>query len=125
MYTYLFFFLYNVVDLPNEEDRAEILKILLKDENHNISLQQLAKKTEHYSGSDLKNVCVTAALRAVQQEVATEVPQTLTMNHFEEALKMVPPSSSEEMDSLIEIRKWDNKFGDGKKKKKSSIGFSS
>lgn len=114
-----------LVDLPNEKDRAEILKILLKDDNHNISIQDLAKKTEHYSGSDLKNVCVTAALKAVQQEVTTKVPQSLSMEHFEEALKMVPPSSSEEMDSLVEIRKWDSKFGDGKKKKKSSIGFSS
>lgn len=122
---HLFIILYDVVDLPNEKDRAEILKILLKDDNHNISIQDLAKKTEHYSGSDLKNVCVTAALKAVQQEVTTKVPQSLSMEHFEEALKMVPPSSSEEMDSLVEIRKWDSKFGDGKKKKKSSIGFSS
>lgn len=129
-FTYFFiyllpFFIYNIVDLPNEEDRLEILKILLKDDKHQISLQELAKKTEHYSGSDLKNVCVTAALRAVQQQVQTKIPQTLTMGHFQEALKMVPPSSSEEMDSLVEIRKWDSKFGDGKKKKKSLIGFSS
>lgn len=110
--------------MPNVEDRAEILNILLKDEEHQISVEELAKKTEHYSGSDLKNVCVTAALTAVQQQVKTNVSQSLNMDHFNIALKMVPPSSSEEMDSLIEIRKWDAKFGDGKKKKKSNIGFS-
>ncbi|KAG2206699.1 hypothetical protein INT47_003641 [Mucor saturninus] len=113
-----------LVDLPNVEDRAEILNILLKDEEHEISVEELAKKTEHYSGSDLKNVCVTAALTAVQQQVKTNMSQSLNMDHFNTALKMVPPSSSEEMDSLIEIRKWDAKFGDGKKKKKSNIGFS-
>lgn len=97
----------------------------MQDEDHQVSLVELAKATEHYSGSDLKNVCVTAALRAVQQQVATKIPQSLTMNHFKEAIKMVPPSSSEDMDSLVEIRKWDSKFGDGKKQKKTHIGFSS
>lgn len=110
--------------MPNLEDRAEILNILLKDEIHVLSIQELAKKTEHYSGSDLKNVCVTAALTAAQQELKTNTSQQLNMSHFETALKMIPPSSSEEMDSLKEIRKWDTKFGDGKKKKKSTIGFS-
>ncbi|KAG0750110.1 hypothetical protein G6F16_000843 [Rhizopus arrhizus] len=115
-----------LVDLPNEQDRLEILKILLKDEQHQASLEELAKSTKHYSGSDLKNVCVTAALRAVQEQVKAKEssPIILTMNHFKEALKMVPPSSSEEMGSLVEIRKWDSQFGDGKKKKKTSIGFS-
>ncbi|KAI7906976.1 P-loop containing nucleoside triphosphate hydrolase protein [Cokeromyces recurvatus] len=114
-----------LVDLPNEEDRIEILKILLRDEDHQVSVKELAKMTEHYSGSDLKNVCVSAALKAVQQEAQSKIPQVLTMEHFREALKMVPPSSNEDMDSLVEIRKWDSKFGDGKKKKKTSIGFSS
>ncbi|KAI9486388.1 MAG: hypothetical protein EXX96DRAFT_548863 [Benjaminiella poitrasii] len=114
-----------LVDLPNEEDRVEILKILMRDENHQVSFRELAKATENYSGSDLKNVCVTAALKAVQQEVLSKKPEALTMDHFKEALKMVPPSSNEDMDSLVELKKWDNKFGDGKKRKKTSIGFSS
>ncbi|KAL7331522.1 hypothetical protein PS15p_203704 [Mucor circinelloides] len=113
-----------LVDLPNEEDRAEILKILLKDEDHHVSIAELAKATEHYSGSDLKNVCVTAALKAVQEQVATNQPQVLNMEHFKEAIKMVPASSSDDMESLVELKKWDSKYGDGKKKKKPSIGFS-
>ncbi|KAI8092235.1 P-loop containing nucleoside triphosphate hydrolase protein [Gilbertella persicaria] len=112
-----------LVDLPNQQDRIEILNILLQDEPHQVSLVEIAKATEHYSGSDLKNVCVTAALKAVQQQVATNIPQVLTMEHFKEAIRMVPPSSSEEMESLVEIRKWDSKFGDGKKKNKVMIGF--
>lgn len=114
-----------LVDLPNEQDRLEIFKILLQDEQHQASLHELAKLTEHYSGSDLKNVCVTAALKAVQEQVKTKKTSqvVITMDHFKEALKMVPPSSSEEMGSLVEIRKWDSQFGDGKKKKKTSIGF--
>lgn len=113
-----------LVDLPTEQDRLEILKILTRDEQHEVSLTELAKSTQHYSGSDLKNVCVTAALKAVQEQVKSEKVVLLNMEHFKEALKMVPPSSSEEMGSLIEIRKWDRQFGDGKRKQKTSIGFS-
>lgn len=113
-----------IVDLPNEQDRSEILKILLQDEKHQIELGDLALATEHYSGSDLKNLCVTAALKAVQQQVQTNKPQPLIMDHFTQALKMVPASSSEDMDSLVEIRKWASQYGDGGKKKKSHLGFS-
>lgn len=112
-----------LVDLPNEKDRVEILKILLQDQEHQVAYEEVAKMTEHYSGSDLKNVCVTAALKAVQQEISTKTPQTLTIEHFKEAIKMIPPSSSEDMDTVVEIRKWDSKFGDGKKKKKPMLGF--
>ena len=45
-----------LVDLPGEKEREEILKILLKDETigEDVTPQFLAKKTESFSGSDLK-----------------------------------------------------------------------
>lgn len=114
-----------LVDLPKEDDRMEILKILLRDEEHEVSLAELARSTEHYSGSDLKNLCVTTALRAVQQEVSSKKKRILTQAHFDEALKLVRPSSAEDMDSLVEIRKWASKYGDGgSERKKQAIGFS-
>ncbi|GJE90842.1 AAA-domain-containing protein [Phanerochaete sordida] len=63
-----------LVDLPGEKEREEILKILLRDEKFaaDVDLKQLAKKTESFSGSDLKNLCVSAALDAVKERV--EVP---------------------------------------------------
>ncbi|KAI8384604.1 P-loop containing nucleoside triphosphate hydrolase protein [Radiomyces spectabilis] len=112
-----------LVDLPKEEDRAHILQMLLRDEQHKVSVAELARVTEHYSGSDLKNLCVTAALRAVQQEVSTKKKRVLGQEHFDQALKLVPASSGEDMDSVIEIRKWAAKYGDGDKKKKPHLGF--
>ncbi|KAI8097560.1 uncharacterized protein BX664DRAFT_293163 [Halteromyces radiatus] len=112
-----------LVDLPKKEDRTEILKKLLKDEDYNISVEKLAQATPHYSGSDLKNLCVTAALKSIQQGNKDQ-KRRLEQIHFDEALKMVPASSSEDMDSLVEIRKWALKYGDGyQKKPKSSFGF--
>ncbi|KAL7419851.1 hypothetical protein Q5752_005767 [Cryptotrichosporon argae] len=58
-----------LVDLPREEDRLAILKILLRDEHlaEDVELAQIAKDTEGYSGSDLKHVCVSAALASVKE----------------------------------------------------------
>ncbi|PIL24102.1 transporter [Ganoderma sinense ZZ0214-1] len=60
-----------LVDLPGEKEREEILKILLRDEALavDVDLKQLAKKTDSFSGSDLKHLCVSAALDAVKERV--------------------------------------------------------
>ncbi|KAG6878708.1 hypothetical protein C0993_011523 [Termitomyces sp. T159_Od127] len=60
-----------LVDLPGEKEREEILKILLRDEvlAPDLDISALAKKTESFSGSDLKHLCVSAALDAVKENV--------------------------------------------------------
>ncbi|KAH7915013.1 hypothetical protein BJ138DRAFT_1123072 [Hygrophoropsis aurantiaca] len=60
-----------LVDLPGEKEREEILKILLRDEqlSPDMDLKTLAKQTESFSGSDLKHLCVSAALDAVKEDV--------------------------------------------------------
>ncbi|KAJ8520421.1 hypothetical protein ONZ45_g2750 [Pleurotus djamor] len=60
-----------LVDLPGEKEREEILKILLRDENlaEDVNPHLLAKRTESFSGSDLKHLCVSAALDAVKETV--------------------------------------------------------
>ncbi|KAF7322928.1 AAA domain-containing protein [Mycena chlorophos] len=60
-----------LVDLPGEHERAEILNILLRDEalGPDADTHSIAKKTEGFSGSDLKHLCVSAALDAVKESV--------------------------------------------------------
>ncbi|TRM61925.1 P-loop containing nucleoside triphosphate hydrolase protein [Schizophyllum amplum] len=60
-----------LVDLPGEKERDEILKILLRDETlgADVATDLLAKRTESFSGSDLKHLCVSAALDAVKETV--------------------------------------------------------
>ncbi|CAA0836123.1 P-loop containing nucleoside triphosphate hydrolases superfamily protein [Striga hermonthica] len=62
------------VDLPDVEVRLKILKVILaKEELENgFSYEQLAKATESYSGSDLKNLCVAAAYIPVQEFLEEE-----------------------------------------------------
>ena len=129
-----------LVDLPTESDRLAILKIHLRDEvlAEGVDLAELAKKTPFYSGSDLKNLAVAAALECVREEnesakkhVGVEPymhaeKRTLTVAHFEKALGEISASISEDMTSLRDIKKFDEQFGDkrGKKRKSARWGFS-
>jgi len=59
-----------LVDLPTQADRKEILRIHLAGEqlDDSVDLGNLATRTPFYSGSDLKNVAVSAALACVKEE---------------------------------------------------------
>ncbi|CAK9156353.1 unnamed protein product [Ilex paraguariensis] len=65
------------VDLPDAENRLKILKIILAEENlqSGFQFEHLSNETEGYSGSDLKNLCIAAAYRPVQEllEIKMEV----------------------------------------------------
>ncbi|KAJ4989334.1 mitochondrial AAA ATPase [Stagonosporopsis vannaccii] len=82
-----------LVDLPTQADRKEILRIHLKGEqlDPSIDLDDLAKRTPFYSGSDLKNVAVSAALTCVKEEneVAAKAAAEATLTTPE------PPSEPE------------------------------
>ncbi|GER34347.1 P-loop containing nucleoside triphosphatehydrolases superfamily protein [Striga asiatica] len=57
-----------MVDLPSVENREKILRTLLsKEKVENLDFKEIATMTEGYSGSDLKNLCVTAAYRPVRE----------------------------------------------------------
>ncbi|MCJ1472007.1 hypothetical protein MMC13_000651 [Lambiella insularis] len=128
-----------LVDLPTEKDREAILRIHLKHESlaASVTISQLASQTPYYSGSDLKNLSVAAALACVREEndaaVAHSGPEpykhpprrTLAPRHFDRAMEEISASISEDMSSLTAIRKFDEKFGDrkGRRKKSSGYGF--
>lgn len=131
-----------LVDLPVEKDREAILKIHLKDEllDPEVSLAKLASETPFYSGSDLKNVAVAAALTCVREEFETAAAharestggakyqyaekRTLHPRHFTKAMEEISASISEDMGSLSAIRKFDEKYGDRRgRRKKGGYGF--
>lgn len=129
-----------LVDLPTEKDREAILSIHLKGEvlHPSISLPTLASQTPFYSGSDLKNLCVAAALACVREEFDTAAAakgdaegykypekRTLEQRHFDRAMEEISASISEDMGSLSAIRKFDEKYGDrrGRRKKAGGYGF--
>ncbi|RDW90369.1 ATP-binding protein [Aspergillus mulundensis] len=126
-----------LVDLPIEQDRLAILKIHLKEEalDASVDLAELARRTPLYSGSDLKNLCVAAALACVREENALaqqhtgdepyQYParRTLTWAHFTRGMEEISASISEDMSSLSAIRKFDEQYGDRKGRRKKSPGW--
>jgi ATP-dependent 26S proteasome regulatory subunit len=124
-----------LIDLPTAEDRLEILKIHLASEilDDTVDLKKIADESTLYSGSDLKNLCVSAALACVKEENAEFVKtgkypekRILSKRHFDKAAHEITASISDDMGSLGLIRKFDEKYGEriGRKKKpKNAWGF--
>ncbi|KAK3001816.1 hypothetical protein RJ639_021858 [Escallonia herrerae] len=63
-----------LVGLPTAENREMILKTLLAKEkvDEGLDFKDLATMTEGFSGSDLKNLCTTAAYRPVRELIQQE-----------------------------------------------------
>jgi transitional endoplasmic reticulum ATPase len=84
------------VSAPDEEARLSILKVhtermpLGKD----VDLAELAKLTKGYVGADLEALCREAAIVALREDRKARV---VNKNHFEEALRSVRSSVTEEV----------------------------
>lgn len=123
------------VDLPDAENRLKILKIILARENleSGFSFDQLANATEGYSGSDLKNLCIAAAYRPVQELLEEEIKghrvdeivmlRPLNLDDFVHSKAKVGPSVAYDAASMNELRKWNDRYGEGGSRRKSPFGF--
>ncbi|KAJ6419646.1 hypothetical protein OIU84_029712 [Salix udensis] len=122
------------VDLPDAENRMKILRIILNRENLESDFQfdKLANATEGYSGSDLKNLCIAAAYRPVEELLEEEkggkngaapALRPLNLEDFIQSKAKVGPSVSFDAASMNELRKWNEQYGEGGGRKKSPFGF--
>ncbi|KAG8476329.1 hypothetical protein CXB51_033289 [Gossypium anomalum] len=77
-----------MVGLPSSESREIILRTLLaKEKVEDLDFKELATMTEGYSGSDLKNLCITAAYRPVRELIKQERLKDQERKRQEEASK--------------------------------------
>ncbi|KAJ2926041.1 hypothetical protein H1R20_g11055, partial [Candolleomyces eurysporus] len=62
-----------LVDMPGLEMRKRILESYLRDEtlHDDVDLDKLATEAEGFSGSDLKNLCVAAAVASVKEAIGS------------------------------------------------------
>ncbi|KAM1064762.1 hypothetical protein ACFX15_019846 [Malus domestica] len=123
------------VDLPDVENRKKILSIFLAQENlaPGFQFDKLSEATEGYSGSDLKNLCIAAAYRPVQELLEEEkkdiksdaatVLRPLNLDDFIQSKAKVGPSVSYDASSMNELRKWNEQYGEGGTRRKSPFGF--
>ena len=81
---------------PDYKARVEILKIHTRNMPlaEDVNLEEIAKITEGYAGSDLEAICREAAMEALREDINAKV---VSRRHFEHALKRVRPSITKEM----------------------------
>ncbi|MEM2381703.1 MAG: CDC48 family AAA ATPase [Candidatus Nezhaarchaeales archaeon] len=90
---------------PDVKARLEILKVHTRSMPlaEDVDLQKIAEKTEYYTGADLEALCREAAMTALREDFK---PKKVSMKHFEEALKLVPPGlTPEDVKAYEEISK--------------------
>jgi len=60
-----------LIDYPNTEERKEIFESILKNEqlDPNIDILKLAEETDGFSGSEIRDMCKTAALNILEEVV--------------------------------------------------------
>ncbi|KAK7282029.1 hypothetical protein RIF29_10505 [Crotalaria pallida] len=135
-----------MVNLPDAPNRAKILKVILAKEDlcSDVDLEAIASMTDGYSGSDLKNLCVTAAHRPIKEILEKEKKEraaalaegrpapalsgsedirSLNMEDFKHAHQQVCASVSSESVNMTELLQWNELYGEGGSRRKSSLSY--
>ncbi len=74
---------------PDLKTRIEIFKVHTKRMplDKSVDLEELAKKTENYTGADIEGICREAGMEAIRSASAK-----VTMHHFENSMKTLKPT---------------------------------
>ena len=90
-----------LVTTPNEASRLEILSVHTKDITltRDVDLNKLAKQTDGFSGADLEALAREAGTNAMRKNINSE---TVSKKDFDDALKLLRPSVSEDMNKQYE-----------------------
>jgi transitional endoplasmic reticulum ATPase len=85
------------VPVPERDGRLHILKIHTRDMplDADVDLDEIASRTDGYTGADLEDVVRRAGLQALRENLDVEY---VSMNYFEDALKETRASVTPEMD---------------------------
>ncbi|XP_052620106.1 uncharacterized protein LOC111880508 isoform X1 [Lactuca sativa] len=135
-----------MVNLPDAANRAKILKVILakEDLSPDIDLDAVASMTEGYSGSDLKNLCVTAAHCPIREIIEKEKKEhaaaiaegkpapalsessdirALNLDDFKFAHEQVCASVSSESVNMNELVQWNELYGEGGSRRKKPLSY--
>jgi len=94
------------VTLPDMTSRKDLFKQYVSKLNNDssIKIDELAKMSESYSASDIKDICQSVQLKVVNELFengdptnGSEVPRVINISDFKEMLKVRKPSVSSEM----------------------------
>ncbi|KAG6545358.1 hypothetical protein Mapa_013207 [Marchantia paleacea] len=111
------------IPLPNEESRRDLIKINLKDVDiaKDVDVEELARRTDGYSGDDLTNICRDASMNGMRRKIAGKTPdeikgmtkdqmyEPVAMRDFDDALAKISRSVSTA--DIERHEKWLAEFG--------------
>ncbi|PON72168.1 Spastin [Trema orientale] len=135
-----------MVNLPDAPNRAKILKVILakEDLSPDVDFDAIASMTDGYSGSDLKNLCVTAAHRPIKEILEKEKKEraaalaegrpppalsgsadirSLNIEDFKYAHERVCASVSSESVNMTELLQWNELYGEGGSRRKKALSY--
>ncbi|KAK4282488.1 hypothetical protein QN277_013858 [Acacia crassicarpa] len=135
-----------MVNLPDALNREKILRVILAKEDlaPDVELEAIANMTDGYSGSDLKNLCVTAAHCPIREILEKEKKERslalsenrplpalcsgadirpLKMEDFKYAHEQVCASVSSESTNMNELLQWNDLYGEGGSRKMRSLSY--
>jgi len=135
-----------MVNLPDAPNRRKILGVILAKEDlaADVDLDALANLTDGYSGSDLKNLCITAAHGPIREILEREKkeralaeaenrpapPQCssndvrpLKYSDFKRAHEQVCASISSDSNNMNELIQWNDLYGEGGSRQKTSLSY--
>ena len=108
------------VSPPDRDSRLQILKIHTnkKPLEGDVNIEDLADKTEGYTGADIASLSSAAVMLALREHI-TKYPDSkeaekhtadlkISMKHFDEAMKKIRPLSKQELDMYKNVA---NQFG--------------
>ena len=99
------------IPLPDFECRKKIFDITLKGAPvANVNLDELAGKTDLYSGRELSQICTDVKNKAVRKTIENKKDVPIAMKHFEDTIaKRKPSISKEEVERFLKLKeKWSN-----------------
>ncbi|CAH9116264.1 unnamed protein product [Cuscuta europaea] len=131
-----------MVGLPDAPNRANILKVILakEDLSPDVDLDSVAVMTDGYSGSDLQNLCMTAAYRPIREIIEKEKKEQaaslvesspkpsmcrrpMNMEDFRHAHEQVCASVTSESRNMTELLQWNELYGEGGSRRKKSLSY--
>jgi len=99
------------VPAPDLRERVEIFKVHTRNMplDSSVNLEDLAIRTEGYTGADIAALCREAGLIALREKVLNGANKiSVNQKHFELALKKVKPSITQEMIQFY--KSWAEKY---------------
>lgn len=97
---------------PDYEARLQILEHQLRDRPlAGINLEQIAARTDVFSGADLQHLCVTAAEKAMTESIRANRICPITMDHIEAAFAEVGATTLSWLESSRNVVKFSNAHG--------------